>query len=102
MCTGVRGAGPRGAWAGLERGGGRAVRGLAFVATLSWWVPWAGDERRAGVDVEVEAGRMVVGRDTTILLSVSVPSGNSRLAEPNPVMLRIIAGVPTYRVARIS
>jgi len=51
------------------------VPGLAFVATLDSWVPWTGSEKLAGVEVQVEATPLQVGRDSTVTLQIAAPSG---------------------------
>ncbi len=53
------------------------VSGLAYVATLASWVPWTGKEQIAGVEVEVTATPLEVGRDGRITLRVAAPSGLS-------------------------
>ena len=53
------------------------VPGLAFVATLDSWVPWSGEEKMEGVEVEVSATPMTVGRDAVITLILSAPSKES-------------------------
>ena len=57
------------------------VPGLAYAATLRSWVPWTGDERLPGVDVELVASEMHVGRDATLTFTVSAPSGMSLALE---------------------
>lgn len=51
-----------------------AVPGLAYVAHLASWVPWSGDERLAGVDVEATFGALTVGRSGTVGLTIAAPS----------------------------
>ncbi|MCB9673628.1 MAG: hypothetical protein H6737_00845 [Alphaproteobacteria bacterium] len=51
------------------------VPGLAFVATHTAWVPFRGDEKVPGVDVEVEAGPLASGREGSVTLTVAAPSG---------------------------
>ena len=57
------------------------VPGLAFVATRRSWIPWRGDERLPGVDVELSAGPMSAGEDATITLSLAAPSGTALVIE---------------------
>lgn len=52
-----------------------AVPGLAFVATLDSWVPWSGQEQLAGVELNVSAGELRVGRSGFVTLELSAPSG---------------------------
>lgn len=51
--------------------------GLAFVATLRSWVPWKGDEELPGVQVEVSAPGLAVGRERPLRLTIVAPSGVS-------------------------
>ncbi len=57
------------------------VPGLAWVAGLNSWVPWTGDERMAGVEFEMKAEPMSVGRDSQLTLSLSAPSGTQLWVE---------------------
>lgn len=59
----------------IELSADPAVPGLAFVATLDSWVPWTGGEALKGVEVQVDAPALQVGRDSTITLHISAPSG---------------------------
>ncbi|MCA9493506.1 MAG: hypothetical protein KC621_26425 [Myxococcales bacterium] len=54
-----------------------AVPGLAFVATRRSWVPWTDEDRLRGVEVEVDAGRLTVGEEGHLHLTLSAPSGTS-------------------------
>ena len=54
-----------------------AAPGLAWAATRASWVPWTGDERAPGVDVEVALGRLVVGEEGEVVVRVAAPSGVS-------------------------
>ncbi len=72
------------------------VPGLAFVATLASWVPWTGDEVMEGVEIEVSASAMNVGRDSVISISVSAPSKE---------VLTLVQGLPagaTVDVAQLG
>lgn len=53
------------------------VPGLAFVATVSSWVPWRGDEKLAGVDIEASMTPLRVGREGVLTLALAAPSGVS-------------------------
>lgn len=68
---------PGGALEGWEVRLGSEVPGVAFVAELASWVPWTGDERLPGVEIEVSAGPMVAGRDGRVALRVAAPSGTA-------------------------
>ena len=57
------------------------VPSLAYAATLRSWVPWTGVERLPGVDVELVASEMHVGRDAALTFTVSAPSGMSLALE---------------------
>jgi len=50
--------------------------GLSFVATRRSWVPWSAADEVAGVDVEVDLGRLVVGQSSQVKLSLAAPSGS--------------------------
>jgi hypothetical protein len=53
------------------------VPGLAYVATRRSWVPWSASDRLPGVDVEVSVNANAVGREGTVMLTVSAPKGVS-------------------------
>jgi hypothetical protein len=53
------------------------VPGLGFAATLRDWVPWTGAEALTGVDVEVDVGRMRLGREGTVTVTLAAPSGSA-------------------------
>jgi len=57
------------------------VPGLAWVATLDSWVPWSGEERVAGVEIELDSKDFRVGRDSTLTVRMSAPSGISLTIE---------------------
>lgn len=52
----------------------RPVPGLAWHATLYSWVPWTGDERLPGVDVEVTTKSLRAGSGGAVHVSASAPS----------------------------
>ncbi len=81
------------------------VAGLAFVATRSSWVPWTGEERLAGVDVEVEVGPLAVARDGVLTLRLAAPSGEALSVEqglPAGVSLDEVALRATPGVVRAT
>ena len=51
------------------------VPGLAFVGTLRSWSDWTGKEAIAGVDVELAAPNLRVGRDGVLTITLAAPSG---------------------------
>lgn len=53
------------------------VPGLVFAASHTAWVPFTGEERLPGVDVEVAAGELVVGQESSLTLTVAAPRGVS-------------------------
>ena len=71
----------RGAVGQIDLSVSPAVPGLAYVATLHAWVPWTGEERLPGVDVEIASTPMKSGEDATISLTLSAPSGTSLVIE---------------------
>jgi hypothetical protein len=52
-----------------------SVAGLGFSAALVSYVPWTGDERLPGVEVETALSPLEVGRGGTLTLTLSAPSG---------------------------
>lgn len=53
-----------------------AAPGLVMVATRRSWVPWRSSDRVEGVDVEVRASSLRVGRTGELRFSIAAPSGS--------------------------
>lgn len=69
-----------------------AVPGLVFVASHTAWIPFTGDEGLPGVEVEVTATPLVVGREGMLRLSIAAPSGMS---------VSVVQGLPAGTVASV-
>ncbi len=72
---------PEGSDADIELRVSPEVPGLSYVATRRSWVPWSGVEAMPGVDVDITLPKWEVGRDSSLFIDVSAPSGHAVVVE---------------------